>query len=85
MPLDRAQHGVGIPILHGHDAPRVGELVEHGVEAPDMIVKQKSDGTAGVPANLEFVEHAHDVVDCRLALTSRAGGEQNQAWMRAPT
>ena len=50
-----------------------------------MIVKQKSDGSPRVPAILEFVEHAHDVVDRRLALTSGAGGEQNQAWVRAPT
>ena len=67
------------------DATTVGELVEHCVEPSDVIVEQERDGTAGVPANLEFTKHAHDVVDSRFALTGGAGGKQNQAWVGATT
>jgi len=83
VPLDRPQHGVGVAILHGHDAPRVGELVEHRVEAADVVVKQERDSASRMPADLELAEHANDVVDGCLALPGRAGGKQNQPGMPA--
>ena len=85
MPFDRPQHGVGIATLHRHNASRIRELIKHRVEPPDVVIEQEGDGTAGVPANLEFTKHAHDVVDSRFALTGGAGGKQNQAWVGATT
>jgi hypothetical protein len=83
VPFDCAQHGVGIAVLHRHDASRVGELIEHCVEAADVVVKQECDGASRMPADLELAEHANDVVDGRLALPRRAGGKQNQPGMPA--
>ena len=69
--VDRRQHMVGGTVGDHHHTAGVGESIEHGIDAADVIEKQKADGSQAMPGDLEFIQQPRKIVDRGLAL---AGG-----------
>ena len=79
MARDGATDDIGVAIVHGDDAAGVGEDVEEGIDATDMVEEEEGQGDHRVAAGLELLEEAHEVVQGGLALPRGTGGEEDEA------
>ena len=63
MLLNRAAHRPGRAILRHNDSAAVGQRVQQGVNAADMVELEEHDGAKATPRSFKLLQQRLEVVD----------------------
>ena len=73
--LDRLTNRVGRSLLDDHHGAAIGERIEQGVNAADVVEQQEADGAERAARHLVLFQERHQVMQRGLGLACGTAGE----------